>query len=444
MSTDQPATIDRYLAAITDGVATPALRANWTEWLCSEYEQECRRARDWADQTGGSLPEPITIDLLARYPASKLRRYRTERSDAPVGRITYLVPCAPQVDTLHESQALRARGFWTKALIRRGIDATAYAPSFDEVVVADGVALTIHELEHDPADLIHALNQFYNLTPLVRLFTDKPLVTEVYDFDPFRHDGRNDNAHTVEAFAWSLTDTDGLKYKDSPLAPDIMRNELGIEVVDRRLQFWPYFPTTCSQPARDPSDPLRLVTAGMVGGRDAAWVAPTMRRSFRQLTGLGELHVYASPFFAEDADDVDAIDGVHLHEPILGNGFIDALSQYDVGVIQFPYVSPMVNEGLTCAVGSKLMAFVAAGLPTLVSEECQYMSLLVERLGIGWSMPSDQVAAAGELIRRTYRDRLHRVAELQPQWRMDANIDRLIDFYRRCGMKTACRSEVTS
>ena len=80
---------------------------------------------------------------------------------------------------------------------------------------------------------------------------------------------------------------------------------------------------------------------------------------------------------------------------------VDALhGRYHYGILLYPFDDDLVvgRRHLQTALASKLFAYVAAGLPVLVSPELGYMAELVRTHGIGLVVERDDIPTLAERL----------------------------------------------
>ncbi len=191
--------------------------------------------------------------------------------------------------------------------------------------------------------------------------------------------------------------------------------------------------------------PWRLVHAGQIKSSSSSvrvfgdlHVLPTIRT----LTGQG-LHVtaYASalagalhdalPEYADEA----ARNPLFVLEPRASiERLVVALhGAHDFGLLLYPFPAELVvgRLHLQTALASKLFAYIAAGLPVLVSPELGFMAELVERHGIGLVVPGPELATLAARLDRVDHDELRAaVARAQPEFCMERylpDVLRLVD-----------------
>ncbi len=170
-------------------------------------------------------------------------------------------------------------------------------------------------------------------------------------------------------------------------------------VADRcvpELRIFPAPPAAWMHPPRAHHDgPWRLVHAGQIKGSTSAPrvfgdlnVLPVVRDLVEQgmrVTALvgagagpGELEEYAA--YARVADAFTLVPRLAPRELMAAMA-----EQQDVGLLlyRFPPDHVVGRRHLQTALASKMFAYLAAGLPVVVSPELTFMASLIERLGVG-------------------------------------------------------------
>ena len=98
---------------------------------------------------------------------------------------------------------------------------------------------------------------------------------------------------------------------------------------------------------------------------------------------------------------------------------------HDFGILLYPFPDDLVvgRRHLQTALASKLFAYVAAGLPVLVSPELGYMAELVRAHGIGLVVPSAELATLAARLHDTDHDALRAaVARAQPEFCIERHL----------------------
>lgn len=189
--------------------------------------------------------------------------------------------------------------------------------------------------------------------------------------------------------------------------------------------------------------PWRLVHAGQIKPSSSSrrifgdlHVLPTIRALLRQ-----GLYVTAyAPAVVGPLDDAlgEYLDEARIDprfrvEPRLPVGsLVDALhGHFDYGILLYPFDDDLVvgRRHLQTALASKLFAYVAAGLPVLVSPELGYMAALVREHGIGLVVARDEIATLGDRLATVDHSALcAAVARAQPEFCIERHLQGVLSL----------------
>ena len=132
---------------------------------------------------------------------------------------------------------------------------------------------------------------------------------------------------------------------------------------------------------------------------------------------------------------VEHHEGFRLMRGVPQDQLAETICHYDFGLI----LAKMDRENSYCTadqfdggVGTKLFAYLEAGLPILVNAEYTYMTRIIEENNLGISLHSDQIATAGPVIRGYDRAGvLDRIRRFNDAHAMEHEIHQVIDLYKR-------------
>ena len=114
---------------------------------------------------------------------------------------------------------------------------------------------------------------------------------------------------------------------------------------------------------------------------------------------------------------------------------VDALhGHFDYGILLYPFDDDLVvgRRHLQTALASKLFAYVAAGLPVLVSPELGYMAELVREHGIGLVIPRDEIATLADRLAAVDHAALcAAVARAQPEFCIERHLQGVLSLIGR-------------
>jgi hypothetical protein len=203
--------------------------------------------------------------------------------------------------------------------------------------------------------------------------------------------------------AWIRTQSGGFVHKHGGAALDTV-------VADARVpevRILPCPPRAWMRAPDPPPSPWRLVHAGQIKPSTSS------RRMFGDLhvrplfASLCEQGLEVTAYTAAMAGSLDAVLGEYTElareqprfhiEPRLPIASLVAAmhGRHHFGILLYPFDDDLVvgKRHLQTALASKLFAYVAAGLPILVSPELEFMAELVRSHGIGLVVPRRDLAA---------------------------------------------------
>ncbi|HET6584978.1 MAG TPA: hypothetical protein VFG69_16090, partial [Nannocystaceae bacterium] len=111
---------------------------------------------------------------------------------------------------------------------------------------------------------------------------------------------------------------------------------------------------------------------------------------------------------------------------------VEALhGHFDYGLLLYPFDDDLVvgRRHLQTALASKLFAYVAAGLPVLVSPELGYMAALVREHGIGLVVAKSELSTLGpRLASVDYAALCAAVTRAQPEFCIEHHLDGVLSL----------------
>ncbi|OHC75283.1 MAG: hypothetical protein A3G18_02600 [Rhodospirillales bacterium RIFCSPLOWO2_12_FULL_58_28] len=193
---------------------------------------------------------------------------------------------------------------------------------------------------------------------------------------------------------------------------------------------------------------LRMVYAGgLVPKTDAhpesLFPERNHAEAFRKLLEQGfGIDIFMSPFRSLQESGLDALHELTREFPLFRmlpgeapDKLAGIISAYDFGLILTDMdISKNRNtvHQLKSAAGTKLFIYAEAGIPVIVNAEYEYMTSIVERHGIGFGLPSQDIATAGPRIRAFDRaEAQENIRRFNSENGMDTHIHRLISLYRK-------------
>lgn len=196
-------------------------------------------------------------------------------------------------------------------------------------------------------------------------------------------------------------------------------------------------------PHPDRSGPWRMVHAGQIKS------SHTSRRIFgdlhylpliRSLTAQGLLVTAYGPatppgkshdeMLAEYVREAGENRYFELRERVPVSDLVAAMhGNHDFGLLLYHFDPDLAvgKRHLQTALASKLFAYLAAGLPILVSRELEYMAQLVEEHAIGLVLERDQIAGLADLLQRVdYRALCESVTKAQEKFCFEHELPQIL------------------
>jgi hypothetical protein len=123
----------------------------------------------------------------------------------------------------------------------------------------------------------------------------------------------------------------------------------------------------------------------------------------------------------------------HLHKELSGKKLSIALSKYDFGIIpDFPDFSIIGENFMKTSFATKIMAYLEAGLPTIVSERIIFTSKFIEKNKIGASISYWDLKDLNEFLSKIqYKKLLKNVEKCQEKYLMSNVVKNIIPFYEK-------------
>lgn len=121
----------------------------------------------------------------------------------------------------------------------------------------------------------------------------------------------------------------------------------------------------------------------------------------------------------------------HLHKELSGKKLSIALSKYDFGIIpDFPDFSIIGEDFMKASFATKVMAYLEAGLPTIVSKGLIFTSKFINKNKIGVSINYNDLNNLNEILSKVnYKDLLKNVEKCQEKYRMSQVVKEIVPFY---------------
>lgn len=396
--------------------------------------------KNWLNSRSDLLKEVIlkTIKPWTRH-GQGLQRIpgavqKIKSLDPSPGRKT-IVFCVPRIYIQHINHSTGLRTLGHKTILITNWPLTTYGPplqqaerAFDYVFCSGYDNFVLFELlTQIQADLLYTVDYMKNnwFCLLAKILFAGPTILEIYDLaDNVGYPKEFSEKIVANSFGTKLdlienearellySRVDGLVFKEGKLAEKRLFSKFKIKCPS--LRFYPYFSSQTWQgkdrpKLSDQDGQLHIVHTGFIpppdpkAGRHLHHCLLDLADKFSQAQvhfhiynpldlDLGPLpefeHLTARfPFF-------------HYHRPLFIWDLPQELSQYDLGwmVYDFSDRPPGCNERYQVAFCSRILTYIAAGLPVLVSREFGNMADFVEKNNIGQTITFSQVPDLDKLL----------------------------------------------
>ncbi len=218
------------------------------------------------------------------------------------------------------------------------------------------------------------------------------------------------------------------------------------------LEMHPYacleFTSYCDDKPPRRENEIRLVYAGTVVPENKSYpieLFPEARRlhAIQSMLDQGmEVYVFPAPHSPVDEEDEEYAayfemlkqnPCLHFLDSVSPNKLAEALSVYDYGIL-LSYIDlgliKVKDALMRGAVGTKLFAYLEAGLPVLVNTEYREMARIVTEHGIGLAIESSEIPQLREILEGyDYNKAVVNIRRYNEKYGMDKAIHRLIALY---------------
>ncbi len=337
--------------------------------------------------------------------------------------------------------ALRDRGRPVVAVYLRG---EAPTDTFDAVLCCDGSLAQLAEIVAVlPASSVYV--QAHGRWSLLGQFVaavrpDLRVIQEVWDWmDAFvepRHEQAfvDDGLFTAPelamirgAEAWVRTGSAGFVHKHGGAALDAVVADAKVpevRIIPAPPRAW------MRSPAAPPVGPVRLVHAGQIKPSTSSRQVFGDLHLLPTIGALTHQGMHVTAYAAAHLGSLDAALGEYVAHAAADPRFrieprlpvrrlVDALhGQHHFGLLLYPFDADLRvgQRHLQTALASKLFAYIAAGLPVLVSPELAYMAALVRTHGIGIVVEREAIATLAQRLAEVDHGALRAaVARAQPE-----------------------------
>lgn len=369
----------------------------------------------------------------------------------------------PYFQVLREAQALQDQGVACGLLCLDHIPA-AMRPGFDAAFtsVSDGIrnpTVLTEIISHLAVDVFHVqcwMWSYYLARATIERKRRAKVVCEVYDFtsvyaprDILAQNWPREVVDTDLAMEQYLClNADAVIHRYHPDIDDELRERHGGLTRTFHAQPWPAADVTPRNPAKlsDRDGILRMVYAGGILEKEGcpAELFPirTMPRTFRCFLEQGFhidlLHDPHRPLATSDGAAeyialAEEFPGFRLVDGVPPDRLPEALSVYDFGIVvthidrDILQVGPGLMRG---AVGTKVFAYIEAGIPSVVCKEYEYTAWLVEHHGLGIALETAELETAGPRLHALDRKAIAaRILEFNEAHNMSQEITKLVSLY---------------
>lgn len=370
----------------------------------------------------------------------------------------------PYFQVLREAQALQDQGITCALLCLDHIPA-AMRPGFDAafVSVTDGIrnpTVLTEMISHLNVDIFHVqcwMWSYYLARATIERKRKAKVVCEVYDFTsvyaPRNVLAQNWPREVVDTDLamekYLCLNADAVIHRYHPDIDDELRERHGGLTRTFHAQPWPAADVTPRNPAKlsDRDGILRMVYAGGILEKEGcpAELFPirTMPRTFRCFLEQGFhidlLHDPHRPLATSDGAAeylalAEEFPGFRLIDGVPPDKLPEALSVYDFGIVvthidrDILQVGPGLMRG---AVGTKVFAYIEAGIPSVVCREYEYTAWLVEHHGLGIALETAELETAGTRLRALDRKEIAAsILTFNETHNMSREIPKLVSLYK--------------
>jgi hypothetical protein len=235
-----------------------------------------------------------------------------------------------------------------------------------------------------------------------------------------------------------LRDSSGLVFKNDEEAIHDLRTVHGLGELPA-LKFWSYPSLARYRPCAE-ERPLQIAMIGGTSPRDnhtnvATWqIFDVIAKLTRQGFDVHFYNAYDSggtdafeAFWAKDREDKR----FNYHAAIHPAEVTDSIAQFDLGwlVWDFCDYKPNMQAIYTC-MSARLLDYLDAGLPTILSREFRSMGRIVEGEDLGILVAADEIDSLGLRLSRQIVERQRKAVHTYAKRILMKNqIHRLVDFY---------------
>ncbi len=412
--------------------------------------------------------------LEKEKPDAEAHADRINGIDTPAGAMK-IIFCVPRlyIQHINHSRGLRSRGHKTVLLCAWPL--TTYGPPLEDIVEEfDYVCCTRYDyfilfdiIRRIQADVLYTVDYMNNnwFCALLHMLFGGGTVLEIYDLA--------DNVGYPKEFSEKIVENslgkslyrlenqsrqylyrrvNGLVYKDGEKAFERLRSRF--ELNGNTLKFHPYFCRKAwegrqQRKLSDQDGRLHIVHSGFIpphnpdAGRhlhhcllDVARMLSDRKIHFHLYNPLDLDGTLLTDFSSLSAEN----EFVHYHRPVPMNDLPSTLSQYDFGWMVYDF-SNRPAEGMEryeVAFSSRMLSYIAAGLPFFISKEYASMTASSSEWGVGVPMGYSDIPRIMEMVAGAKTDILRKNAgRARESLSMENHMDRLAPFLFRAADKVA-------
>jgi glycosyltransferase involved in cell wall biosynthesis len=393
------------------------------------------------------------IDAISEARADLVaEKIRGIRQTGKGKKLLFALPSFP-AHYLHTVRAFRKKGHAVVLLshapdIMYGPKVSEYASEFDHIHSCDNNHLEFLKIVSKArADVLFTVDHtLYNhFALLIRDLWRGKMFFEVYDLSDNVCLPKGSGVRVLEstlgidsrgledcARGVLYSSVDGIIYRDSPELLERARRIYGFST--RALQFFPY---------PEPYDKLKevdgrdhVVFCGHIPNVKTELVYTVLPLAKEVASQQIHMHIYNPcdpdrcllPEYIE-ADEQDQY--IHYHKAVPFDALIFLMRQYDWGWLVYDFAG-MPEEVLIQnehTFTSRILAYVAAGLPMICSEENTYQAELINRYGIGVIVARNDIKDIAEILQNVdYEAMRQNTLRLRDDWRMSRKFNELLEF----------------
>jgi len=405
-------------------------------WTSNPSEEGARFLEQYKDVLKKIIFKTIKPRVNHKEGLKELPKYIEDINavKAPRGKLK-IIFCVPRLYIQHVNHSRGLRECGHKTVLMCSWPLTTYGPPLEEIINEfDYVYCSYYDnfllfeatglLQGDLIYTIDYMNNNWFCLILQMLWRGK-IVLEIYDLaDNAGHPKEFTEKITEKRMGTELADledaarhylyrhADGLIYREEPSAFEKLRQRYAIRCP--AVQFHPYFPeSTCLQEQTRLSERdgfMHIVHSGFIPPQNSTGGRHIHHSLFKVAKVLADQEIHFHLYNPLDLNgnllpefgDLAAHNAfVHYHRPVYIRDLPQILSQYDLGWMVYDFSDRISEQAERYAVAfsSRILTYLAAGLPFLISKEFASMSDFATQKGVGVSLNFRDIYCMIELVR---------------------------------------------